>query len=145
MSERQSMTTRWNQFRPTKTMTFWSCAAVAMGTMAIGFGAGGWVTGGTSAERAETAATEARSTLVANACVQRFTASESFASDLAALKEASYWNQSEVVAKGGWATVAGMKEPLDSAARICASELAAMEVPPVAEAKPAKTTVATGG
>lgn len=157
MDERQSMTTRWNRFRPTKTLTFWSCAAVAVGTMAIGFGAGGWVTGGTSAERVETASSDARSALVASACVQRFSTSPNFAGDLAALKETSSWQQSKEVAKGGWATLAGMDEPLDDAARLCATELVAMEAPPVAEAKPvaeaqpvteptpATTTAASGG
>ena len=38
MSNNQSLGDRWMEFRPTKTMTFWSCVAASAATMAIGFG-----------------------------------------------------------------------------------------------------------
>ena len=62
----------------------------------------------------------------------------------AALKAASSWKQGDMVADGGWATLAGMKEPLDDAARLCANKLVAMDVP-VADAKPAIASAATPG
>jgi hypothetical protein len=129
MSNDQSAGDRWMQFRPTKTMTFWSCVATSVATMAIGFGAAGWVTGGTAGAMAKTAAQEARAGLVADACVAKYAAHAGFATDLAALKQASSWKQGDIVADGGWVTLAGMTEPLDDAARLCANKLVAMEAP----------------
>jgi hypothetical protein len=144
MNDGKSISNGWAEFRPTKTMTLWSCVATAGATMWIGFGAGGWVTGGTAAEMAADAADSARTELVANACVQKFTSSDSFAAELAALKEASSWKQGDLVADAGWATVAGMKEPHDGAARLCANKLVALEAP-IASAAPAKVEAAAGG
>jgi hypothetical protein len=143
MNDGKSMSNGLMEYRPTKTMTFWSCVATAGATMAIGFGAGGWVTGGTAAEMVADASDGARTELVANACVQKFTSSGTFAADLATLKEASSWKQGDLVADGGWATVAGMKEPHDGAARLCANKLVALEAP-IASAEPAKAEAATG-
>jgi hypothetical protein len=144
MSDQQSTGDRWMQFRPTKTMTFWACVATSAATMALGFGAAGWVTGGTAGKMVQDAAEQARAELVAQACVAKYAAHDSFATDLAALKKASSWKQGDIVAEGGWATLAGMKEPLDDAARLCANELVAMEVP-VAAATTEAAATSSGG
>lgn len=136
MNEAKPMSDRFMEYKPSKTMTFWSCAAVAAATMAIGFGPGGWVTGGTAAEMVSEAARTARTELVADACVEKFAKSASFASDLTSLKQASSWKQGDIVADAGWATLAGMKEPLHDAARVCANQLVAMEVPVAATVEP---------
>ncbi len=142
MSDQQSVGDRWMQLRPTKTMAFWACVATSAVTMAIGFGAAGWVTGGTADKMAQTAAEEAQARLVADACVAKYAAHDGFATDLAALKKVSSWKQGDIVAEGGWATLAGMKEPLDDAARLCANKLVAMEAPVAAAAatEPAATS-----
>jgi hypothetical protein len=142
MSDNQSTGDRWMAFRPTKTMTFWSCVAASVATMAIGFGAAGWVTAGTAGKMAQDAADGARAKLVADACVAKYAAHDSFAADLAALKGESSWKQGDIVADGGWATLAGMKEPLNDAARLCANKLVAMEAPVAAApaTDPAATT-----
>jgi hypothetical protein len=140
MSNEQSPGDRWMAFRPTKTATFWSCVAVSAATMAIGFGYGGWVTGGTAEKMVQDAASNARATLVADACVAKYTKHDAFAADLAALKAESSWKQGDIIADGGWATVAGMKEPLDDAARLCANQLVAMEVPVATHAAEATQT-----
>jgi hypothetical protein len=141
MSDRQPVSDRWLQFRPTKTMTFWACVATSAATMAIGFGAAGWVTGGTAEKMVQNAAEGAQARLVADACVAKYAAHDSFAADLAALKKASSWKQGDIVADGGWATLAGMKEPLDDAARLCANKLVAMEAP--VAAAPSTATAGT--
>jgi hypothetical protein len=145
MNNNHSLGDRWMAFRPTKTMTLWSCVAASAATMLIGFNGGGWVTGGTAEKMVQEATSEARAELVANACVAKYAAHDTFAADLAALKAESSWKQGDVVAEGGWATLAGMKQPLDDAARLCANKLVAMEAPfasaPVAD--PAKTTPGT--
>jgi hypothetical protein len=65
MSENQTLSQRWENYRPSKTLWFWSAAGVAVATMIIGFTAGGWTTGGNAAIMAERAAQDARAELVA--------------------------------------------------------------------------------
>ncbi|MGE0802086.1 MAG: type II toxin-antitoxin system Phd/YefM family antitoxin, partial [Lautropia sp.] len=139
MSEGRSLGDRWLAFQPTKTMAFWCCIVVAIATMFIGFGLGGWMTGGTVKKMVSQAVDEARAELVANACVARYAAHDTFAKDLASLKAASSWKQGGIVAEGGWATLEGMKEPLDDAARLCANKLVAMDAPVAATTKAAST------
>lgn len=127
-------------FKPSKTLWFWSCAGCAVLTMIVGFSAGGWVTGGTAKEIAADAADKARAQLVAGACFDNFVKGTDFAKTLAKLKDTSSWQRSDMLEDGGWVTLAGMKEPLDDAAEICASKLVAMEVP-VASAAPGGATV----
>ena len=50
VTTKQSPGQRWEASRPTKTMTFWSCAACAAGTILVGFTWGG-STGGTDRVR----------------------------------------------------------------------------------------------
>ena len=139
MVEERNAKQKIADFRPSKTLWFWSCVGVAVVTMIVGFTLGGWVTGGTAEEMAEAAADDARADLVAAACVERFVRGPKFADKLAKLKEANTWQRSDVIEDGGWATLAGMEEPLDDAADICADRLAAMEVP-VASKAPDKDT-----
>jgi flavodoxin len=120
---------KFADFKPSKTLWIWSCIGTAALTMIVGFTLGGWVTGGTAEEMAETAAEEARAELVAAACVERFVKGPEFAKNLTILKEASSWERSDVIEEGGWATLAGMNEPLDDAAEICADKVAAMTAP----------------
>jgi flavodoxin len=103
------------------------------------------VTGGTAEKMAQTAAEEAQARLVADACVAKYAAHDGFAADLAALKAASSWKQGDIVADGGWATLAGMKEPLDDAARLCANKLVAMEAPVAAAPATDPAVKAPGG
>lgn len=117
------------EYRPSKTQAFWACVVAIIATLFIGFGPGGWVSGGTAAKMVQDAREEARTQLVADACVARYTKRDDFASDLEKLKAASSWKQGDIVADGGWATVPGMKEPLDAAARQCANQLVSMDLP----------------
>ncbi len=132
MDNRENFTQRWNEFRPTKTLWFWSAAGVAVATMVVGFTVGGWVTGGTAQEMAENSADGARAQLVAGVCVERFVSSDQFASDLATLKEASSWDRDNLIEDGQWTMMAGLDEPVADAADLCAERLSAMEVPEVA-------------
>jgi len=83
---KQSLSRRWDDYQPSKTVFFWGCAAAAVATMIIGFGWGGWVTGGTSRAMATTAAQEARGELVSAICVERFMAAPDSAARLVELK-----------------------------------------------------------
>lgn len=118
-------------YTPTKTTLFWSAAGAAIATMIVGFTWGGWVTGGTATEMAEDAAEDARAQLASVVCVERFVNAKDAGAQLAALKETSRWQRRKFVEEGNWTTLAGMEEPVDGAAELCAAQLADMELPQV--------------
>lgn len=125
----------WKEFRPSKTMWFWSSVGVVLATIFVGFGWGGWVTGGKAQQMAEEAAEKARAQLVADVCVERYVSSEGFAGRLAKLKEGNSWDREEMIEKGGWTKLPGIEDPIGEAADLCGNELAGMKVPeqPAAE------------
>jgi hypothetical protein len=140
MPETKGVQQTFAEFKPSKSLWFWSCAGCVAVTMIVGFTLGGWVTGGTAKEMAADAADDARAELVASACIERFSESTDFAKKLVTLKGTNSWERSDMLEEGGWVTLAGMKEPLDDAAEICANKLAAMETP-VASAAPGGATL----
>jgi hypothetical protein len=117
------LTQRWEKLQATKTQTFWACAMCVVATLVIGFTWGGWVTGGTATEMAATAATEARSQLAANVCVEQFAKGPDAKTQLAALKGSDSWKRDSFIEAGGWATMAGMDKPVEGAANLCAQQL----------------------
>jgi hypothetical protein len=123
---------RWEAYRPSKTLLFWSCAACVAATIAVGFHWGGWTTGGTAAAMAEEAAAGARRELAAAVCVDRFQGAGDAGAQLVALKGlSSAWDRGTFVEKGGWAAMPGPKaaEPAGRVARLCADRLALIEAP----------------
>ena len=116
-------------YQPTKTTLFWGVVGSAVLTMIVGFTWGGWVTGGTAAEMAEEAAEQSAASLAAAVCVDRFVNAPDAATQLAALKETSSWKREGFVEDGNWAMLAGLEEPVDGAADLCADRLADMELP----------------
>jgi hypothetical protein len=131
MAGKQSLGGRWEDYRASKTVLFWACAACVVATLIIGFTWGGWVKGSTADRMAAQAATQARADLAAAVCVSRFGIDSDAVANLAALKASDTWKRSDYIEKGGWATLAGMKEPVDGAANLCAQRL--MEPAPLAK------------
>jgi hypothetical protein len=132
-----SINQRFMEFRPSKTMWFWSTVGVIVVVLIVGFTWGGWVTSGTAAERAADAADQARAELAANICVHRYLAAPDAGTQLTAFKDASSYKRDDILEEGGWVTLAGADEPIDGAASLCADKLAEAEVPaatPVADA-----------
>src|SRR3546814_155238 len=129
MSDGHSFGDRWREARPSKAMLFWSCAGCAVATMIIGFTWGGWVTGGTAQEMAAEAATGARAELAAAVCVDRFLNSPDAAGQLAQLRDTSAWQRDSFIEDGGWVTLAGMEDPVDEAADLCADQLLEADAP----------------
>jgi hypothetical protein len=121
--ERLSLKQRWSDARPTKTVAFWCCVASAVLTMIVGFNWGGWVTGGTARQRAETMAQEAVVTRLAPICVVQSAQDPANAVKLVALKEESTWQRGEYIGKQGWATMPGEREADSAVARACATLL----------------------
>ena len=117
------MQQRWENYRPSKSATFWFAALCVLATLIVGFGPGGWVSGGTAEQRVNDATAAARHELAAALCVEEFMAAQDAQARLAKLKEASYWERSELVSKAGFATMPDRKEPNSIVASMCAAQL----------------------
>ena len=129
MNAKQSLGQRWEASRPTKTLTFWSCAGCAVATIVVGFTWGGWTTGGTARSAAREAALGARNELAAAVCVDRFEAAADGPAQLVALKALGGWDRGSFVEKGGWAAMPDKVASGDGTARLCADKLAALGLP----------------
>jgi hypothetical protein len=110
--------------KATARSVLWGVAAGAIALAIVGFGWGGWMTGGA----AETLATNRAATAVVVAltpiCVDRFRQAADASANLAEMKKAAYvWEQSKFVEKGGWATMPGSTAPNSALARACAESL----------------------
>lgn len=114
---------RWSDARPTKTATFWCCVASAALTMIVGFGWGGWVTGGTARQTAEAMARDAVVQRLAPICVVQSGRDPAKAPKLIAMRDESAWQRGEYVGKQGWATMPGEQEPDRRVAEMCATLL----------------------
>ena len=138
MEAKQSLSRRWEAYRPGKSLLFWSCAASVAGTIVVGFTWGGWTTGGTAAAMAREAATGARQELAAAVCVDRFQGAGDAGVQLASLKGLkNAWDRGTFVEKGGWAVMPGPKaaEAASKVARLCADQLALAPAAPTASAQ----------
>ena len=131
MANTASLGKRWEDYRATKTMLFWSCAACVVATIIIGFNWGGWVTGGTADKMTSDAANGARAQLAAAECVIRFKTGPDAAAQLTALKGAGSYQQGGMLEKSGWVTFAGSKDPVVGAGDLCAQQLLAASPAPV--------------
>ncbi len=139
MTTDQTTSQRWDNFRPSKALWFWSVVGAAVLTMIVGFTAGGWTTGGTAMTMATDAARNARAELVANVCVEKFVNGPNASQKLAELKEISSYKRDTFIKDGGWVQLAGMEREASGAADLCASHLASMD------ALPARTIDTTPG
>ena len=119
---------KWAEYRPSKTVWFWSSTACILATMVLGFSWGGWVTGSTAARQSVQAADKARTEVVASYCVSRFEKAPDAATQLAALKTTDSWRRSDFIDKGGWAQLPGMKAT-DEAYALCADRLMNVALP----------------
>lgn len=133
MTEKQSVSQRFADYRPSKAAWFWSCAGCVVATMIVGFTWGGWVTGGTATEMAKDSADSASAQVAAAVCAQNFMAGPDARAQLASLKETgSSWKRRSLIEDGKWTMVAGRK--YDDAAGPCADLLMNAEAPPAQEA-----------
>ena len=122
---KQSLAQRWENYQPSKSMLAWACVATAVATMIIGFGWGGWVTGGTTRSLAKTAGDASRAELASVICVERFKAAPDSAAKLVEFKAITdSYKKRQFVETGGWATMPGQKSSDRLAAEGCAVALA---------------------
>ena len=89
----------------------------------VGFDALGWKTASAvealSKRNTETAVAGA----FASICSEQFKKGSQFTVQLAALAKTERYSRGDVLAKGGWATMAGSKEPHPGVAQLCAELL----------------------
>jgi hypothetical protein len=122
----QTLSRRWDDYRPTKSTLAWACAGAAVATMIVGFTWGGWMTGKSARELASVAGATARGDLAGSICVERFNAAADATARLAELKAISgAFAQRQFVEKGGWATMPGETAPDRRGAETCAIALVA--------------------
>jgi hypothetical protein len=125
-SHNKTLSQRFDAYQPTKSTAVWACAVAAAATMIVGFGWGGWVTGGTAATQAATAGDVARGELAAAICVERFNAAPDAAAKLVEFKAiGDSFKKRQFVETGGWATMPGQTAADRRAAEGCATALAA--------------------
>ena len=116
---------RWNEYRPSKALWFWSCVVCIILTIIVGFTWGGWVTQTAANRMSDGAANDARAAVVAAYCVSRFESAPDAAAKLATLKKTDSWQRDDFIDKGGWTTLPGQSKPVDGAADLCAQRLIA--------------------
>lgn len=136
-SGNRSLRQRWEDYRPTKTQTFWIGAGCIVATLILGFGPGGWVTGGTAQKMVSEASVDARHQLAAAVCVEQFMDAADAGARLQKLKDTSGYERADLVVAGGWATMPDKTEPNSGVAYMCASKLAELQAPGAAKATPA--------
>ena len=102
----------------------WGAAIGAIAIVVVGFGWGGWVTGGTATKMTAAAASDAKVAALAPICADRFRAQADSKAKIAELAKASSWDRGNVVEKSGFATMPGSKTTDSDVARACAELLA---------------------
>ena len=102
----------------------WFAIACVVATLIIGFGFGGWVTGGTAQKVANEAAAGSHNQLAAAICAEQFMRAADARTRLAKLQALEWWERDDLVAAGGWATMPGEKEANSAVAQMCATRLA---------------------
>lgn len=89
----------------------------------VGFDALGWKTAGASETLAKRQADGAVAAAYARICSAQFNAAKDLPVRLAELRKAERWSRGDVVAKAGFATMFGDKEPIQGVSQACAELL----------------------
>jgi hypothetical protein len=126
--QKRSIQQRWGDLQPSKTMLFWSCAGSVAVALVVGFTWGGWVTGGSARDMAESAGDTSRYELASVICVEKFLAAPDARAQLASLKAIdSSYRQRQFIEEGGWAVMPSKDKATRQATDLCAKVLANLE------------------
>ena len=101
----------------------WGAIGGAILSMIVGFGWGGWVTGGTAKEQAAEMTSTAMVERLTPLCLLQFSEDPEKDQKFEHLKNASSWQRRDYVEEQGWATVLGEKEPDHEVAGECVNRL----------------------
>jgi hypothetical protein len=134
--QKRSIGQRWDGLQPSKTMLVWSCAGCVAVALVVGFTWGGWVTGGTARDMAESAGDTSRYQLASVICVEKFLAGTDSRTQLAELKSiSSSYRQRQFIEDGGWAVMPNKDKAARQSADLCAKVLTNMELDEAAAAE----------
>lgn len=118
---------RWNKAKPTKTMTFWIVLGAILVVLYLGFSRGGWVTDGTSQQRADTSVEEAVIARLVPICIAQFNADPGKDEKMIAFQELTNTSRrSTFVKEQGWATMPGEAEADNKVALECGNQIKQM-------------------
>lgn len=98
----------------------WGAAGGATALAIIGFGWGGWITGGSADNRASSAVVAA----LAPICLAQFQQKSNSVIHLTELKRTLSYDRGSFVEKAGWATMPGSTAPSSGVAKACAALIA---------------------
>lgn len=109
---------------PVETKPFlWGAVAGAAALAIIGFNSMGWMLDTTAAQLAKRQSDAAVITALAPVCVSRFKNAPDAPDRLAALEKIQRWSRGDELAKAGFATMPGEKDPNHGLASACAELL----------------------
>ncbi len=89
----------------------------------VGFDALGWKTGAAADSLVKRQSETAVVAAYAQICTSQFNNAKDRDAQLAALKKVDKWSRGDVIAKGGYATMVGAKEPVSGVPAACADLL----------------------
>ena len=89
----------------------------------VGFDALGWKTGATAESLVKRQSETSMIAAYAHVCTGQFNAAKDHDAQLAALQKIDKWSRGDVIAKGGFATMIGDKEPVSGVSSACADLL----------------------
>jgi hypothetical protein len=98
--------------------------AGAIALAIVGFGWGGWVTGGSARDAAAKESSAAIAAALTPYCLERSQSDPSSVQVLAELKAAASYSRRGIVEKAGWATPLGAEKPNTALAQACQLALA---------------------
>jgi hypothetical protein len=107
---------RWDKARAAKKVVFWAIIGAVVVTVLVGFGWGGWVTGGAAQKMTSEAVTQR----LASICVGQFDQDPQKDQKLIELKDTSAYQRDDYVTEQGWATMPGETEADNEVASGCA-------------------------
>ncbi|NQV59326.1 MAG: hypothetical protein HQ502_06645 [Alphaproteobacteria bacterium] len=102
----------------------YGAAGGAVALAIVGFAWGGWVTGGKAAQMAASMAQSDVVAALVPICIEQSNQDPLLTETLAQLKDASYYQRSDMVMKAGWATMPGSTDPNRNVALACMDKLA---------------------
>jgi hypothetical protein len=94
----------------------WGLVFGAAAAMIVGFGWGGWLTGGSAKGKTDEAVLASRAAI----CVAQFMKAPNHDRELKTFEATDSWKRSELIEKGGWDKMPGQGEASDAVAGACA-------------------------
>jgi hypothetical protein len=114
---------RWDKAKLKKSRVFWIAIGAIVLTLFLGFTRGGWTTGRSARNLAETSAQGAVVERLTPICVAQFNGDPQRTLKLGELKAAKSYERNTFVKDQGWATMPGETAPDNQVAAACAKQL----------------------